>query len=177
MYWYVQFWHFSYRLVSRRGCTGIYQYVPPCTAPYQGYRIPDVQRYKSTTAGNLNLLYSLFFLLYWLFHMSDQLWASCNLDLWTAGVCSTNLHDSLSPVIKKTPCMAATTAQSVLIDTYYTHYFTIISIICTIIRIISNLKIQIWVHIHCRKRARRHIHNWGSVRKQNHCRKDSNINQ
>ena len=55
--------------------------------------------------------------------MSDQLWASCNLDLWTSGVCSTNLNDSLSPVIKKTPCMAATTAQSVLIHTYYTHYF------------------------------------------------------
>ena len=127
-----------------------------------------LQRYKSTTAGDLNQLYSLFFLLYWLFHMSDQLWASCNLDLWTAGVCSTNLHDSLSPVIKKTPCMAATTAQSVLIDTYHTHYFTIISIICTNIRIISNLEIQIWVHIHCRKLANRHIHNWGSVSKQNH---------
>ena len=100
--------------------------------------------------------------------MSNQLWASCNLDMWTAGVCSTNLHDFLCHVIKKTPCMAATTAQSVLFDTYYTHYLTIISIICTIIRIISNLEIQIWVHIHCRKLASRHIHNWGSVRKQNH---------
>ena len=100
--------------------------------------------------------------------MSDQLWASCNLDLWTAGVCSTNLHDSLSPVIKKTPCMAATIAQSVLIDTYYTHYFTIISIICIIIHIISSLEIHIWVHIRCRKLANRHIHNWGSVSKQNH---------
>ena len=29
------------RCVSRRGCTGMYQYVPPCTASYQGYRIPD----------------------------------------------------------------------------------------------------------------------------------------
>lgn len=100
--------------------------------------------------------------------MSDQLWASCNLDLWTAGVCQTNLHDSLSPVIKQTPSMAATIAQSVLINTYYTHYFTIISIICIIIHIISNLAIQIWVHIHCRKLASRHIHDWGSVRKQNH---------
>ena len=93
---------------------------------------------------------------------------SCNLDLWTAGVCQTNLHDSLSPVIKQTPSMAATIAQSVLINTYYTHYFTIISIICIIIHIISNLAIQIWVHIHCRKLANRHIHNWGSVSKQNH---------
>ena len=91
---------------------------------------------------------------------------SCNLDLWTAGVCQTNLHDSLSPVIKQTPSMAATIAQSVLINTYYTHYFTIISIICIIIHIISNLAIQIWVHIHCRKLANRHIHNWGSVSKQ-----------
>ena len=93
---------------------------------------------------------------------------SCNLDLWTAGVCQTNLHDSLSPVIKQTPSMAATIAQSVLINTYHTHYFTIISIICIIIHIISNLAIQIWVHIHCRKLANRHIHNWGSVSKQNH---------
>ena len=64
--------------------------------------------------------------------------------------------------------MAATIAQSVLINTYYTHYFTIISIICIIIHIISNLAIQIWVHIHCRKLANRHIHNWGSVSKQKH---------
>ena len=66
--------------------------------------------------------------------------------------------------------MAATTAQSVLIDTYYMHYFTIISIsiICIIIHIISSLEFQIWVHIHCRKLANRHIHNWGSVSKQNH---------
>ena len=76
--------------------------------------------------------------------------------------------DSLSPVIKQTPSMAATIAQSVLINTYYTHYLTIISIICIIIHIISNLAIQIWVHIHCRKLANRHIHNWGSVSKQNH---------
>ena len=48
--------------------------------------------------------------------------------------------------------MAATIAQSVLIDTYYTH-FGIISIICIIIHIISNLEIQIWVHIHRRKLA------------------------
>ena len=64
--------------------------------------------------------------------------------------------------------MAATTAQSVLIDTYYTHYFTVISIICIILRIISNIEIQIWVHINCRKLANRHNHNWGSVSKQNH---------
>ena len=41
LYWYVQFCLFLYRLVSRRGCTGTFQYVPPCTALYQGYRIPD----------------------------------------------------------------------------------------------------------------------------------------
>ena len=74
----------------------------------------------------------------------------------------------LSHVIKKTACTAAITTQSALIYTYYTHYFTIISIICTVIRIISNLEIQIWVHIHCRKLANRHIHNWGSLSKQNH---------
>ena len=44
----------------------------------------------------------------------------------------------------------------------------IISIICIIIHIISNLEFQIWVHIPCRKLANRHIYNRGSVSKQNH---------
>ena len=98
--------------------------------------------------------------------MSDQLGASGNLNLWYSCACSTNLYDTLSREIKKTACIAATRSKSVLVQTYYTPYITIILIICTVIRIISKLEIQIWVHIHCRKLANRHIHNWGSVSKQ-----------
>ena len=105
--------------------------------------------------------------------MSGQLGASGNLNLWSLGPCSTNLYDTLSREIKRTACIAATRGQSVLIQTYYTPYITIISIINTIIRIISKLKIQILVHIHCRKLANRHIHNWGSVSKQTTSSKDS----
>ncbi len=40
-YWYVPFWGFSYGHVSIKVRTGSYQYIPPCTALYQVYRIPD----------------------------------------------------------------------------------------------------------------------------------------
>ena len=48
--------------------------------------------------------------------------------------------------------------QSVLFQAYYSHYVTIISIICTIILIISNLEIAIRVRIHSRKLAIWNIH-------------------
>ena len=128
----------------------------------------SLHRVKSTTPGALNLLYSLFFLLYRLFQMSDQVSASGNLDLWTAGACSTNDYDTLSHAIMRTACIAATRANLSWFCSYYTPYFTIISIICTIIRIISKLEILIWVHIHCRKLSSRHILAWRSVSKQIH---------
>ena len=68
----------------------------------------------------------------------------------------------------RTACIAATRAILSWFCSYYTPYFSIISIICTIIRIVSKLEIQIWVHIHCRKLSSRHILPWGSVSKQNH---------
>ena len=105
--------------------------------------------------------------------MSDQLGASGNLRPWSSGACSTNLYDTLSRAIKRTACIAAIRGQPELVQTYYTPYITIISIIYTIIRIISKLKIQIWVHIHCRKLANRHIHNWESVSKPTMSSKDS----
>ena len=69
--------------------------------------------------------------------MSNQVSASGNLDLWTAGACSTNDYDTLSHAIMRTACIAATRAQSVLVLFllyalfyyyinylyYYTHYF------------------------------------------------------
>ena len=100
--------------------------------------------------------------------MSYQVPASGNLDLWTAGACSTNDYDTLSHAIMRTACIAASTANLSGFCSYYTPYFTIISIICTIIRIISKFEIQIWVHIHCRKLSIRHILNWGSVSRQKH---------
>jgi hypothetical protein len=48
--------------------------------------------------------------------------------------------------------------QSVLFHAYYSHFVTIISIICTIILIISNLEIAIRVHIHSQKLAIWNIH-------------------
>ena len=128
----------------------------------------SLHRVKSTTPGALNLLYSLFFLLYRLFQMSNQVSASGNLDLWTAGSCSMNDYDTLSHAIMRAACIAATRANLSLFCSYYTPYFTIISIISTIIRIISKLEIEIWVHIHCRKLSSRHILPWGSASKQNH---------
>ena len=107
--------------------------------------------------------------------MSYQLGASGNLNLWSAGACSTNLYDTLSREIKRTACIAATRAQSVLVQTYFSPYITIISIISNIICIILKLELQIWVHIYCRKLADRHIHNWVSVSKQTTSSKDSCI--
>ena len=108
---------------------------------------------KSTSPATHNILYFLFFLLYWLFYKSDQHWTSGNFDMLTAGVCSSNLSDTLSHVIKRTALIAATSALFVKFYLYYTHYFSIISLICTIIHIILKLEISIWVHIHCKKLA------------------------
>ena len=123
---------------------------------------------KSTSPAAHNILYSLCFLLYWLFHLSDQHQASGHFNMRPAGAWSSNLYETLSYAIKRTAPMSATRAQLVKFCSYYMHYFTLISIICTIKCIISKLEIAIWVRIHCRKLAILHIHNWGSVSKHNH---------
>ena len=82
--------------------------------------------------------------------MSDQHWASGNFDLLTAGVCSTNLYDTLGHAIKRTAPIAATSARSVQLYPYFTQYYYYYNIYI-IIRIISKLEIEIWVRIHCRK--------------------------
>ena len=84
---------------------------------------------KSTSLAVQNILYSLFFLLYWLFYMFDQHWASSNFDLRTAGLFLYNLSDTLSHVIKRKALIAATSALFVRFYLYYTHYFSIISIL------------------------------------------------
>ena len=78
----------------------------------------------------------------------ERLVISIRVDLCTVGVRSTNLYDTLCHVIKMKALIAATRAQSVLLYPNYTPYITIISIISTIIRIISKIKIEIWMCIH-----------------------------
>jgi hypothetical protein len=66
-----------------------------------------------------------------------------------------NSSDTLSNSSQSKSHIAHSRAVSVLFNSYYSHYVTIISIIFSIIPIISNFEIVIWVRIHCRKLANR----------------------
>ena len=83
-------------------------------------------QYKSTYPAVRRLLYVLFFLLYWLFWLSDQDWAGCNLDLRTAGWHTMNLWDVSLHRIKKRALLSVTRAQFMPFTLYYSYYVTII---------------------------------------------------
>ena len=106
---------------------------------------------KSMCPAVQPLLYALFFLFYSLFHKSEQDQAADILDLCSAGQCTMNSCDTLSNSIKYKAYTADSMAPFVLFISYYSDYVTIISIIFTIILIIPDLKILIWVRIYCRK--------------------------
>ena len=55
--------------------------------------------------------------------MSNQVSASGNLDLWTAGACSTNDYDTLSHAIMRTACIAATRANLSGVCSFYTLFY------------------------------------------------------
>ena len=115
---------------------------------------------KSTFPAEQRLLYALFFLLYLLFWMSDQDWAACNLDLRNARRHTTNLWDASCRGIKKKALLAVTRAQfmpfSFVLFTLCHYYLLLLSLF-------PKLKTAIWVRIHCRILANRHIHHRWSV--------------
>jgi hypothetical protein len=114
---------------------------------------------KPTYSAEKRLFYALCLVLFIIFLLSGQHSAACN-------ICRPTYNDSMRCFMPSHQEENSPSCHMGPIHGLFFCIICIISLLFSIIPIISQFRIGIWVRIHCRKLVNQHIHHGGSTRIQ-----------